>query len=74
MPQPVGEVIIKILGHIGSDQSTTLNIKLMGLEPRQHLLEGSSLGLHDLSVIIFSNHSKACHCQLDLQGHRLRAD
>lgn len=44
----------------------------MGFEPRQHLLEGSSLGLHDLSVIIFPNHGKAYLCQLDLQRARLR--
>ena len=31
----------------------------MGLKPRQHLLKGSLLGLHDLRVIVFSNHSEA---------------
>ena len=42
-----------------SGRSTLLTQKLMRLKPRQHLLEGSLLGLHDLRVIVFSNHSKA---------------
>lgn len=52
-----------------SDRSTILTQKLMRLKPRQHLLEGSLLGLHDLRVIVFSYHSEAyttvswvCNC------------